>query len=124
MGNNIKIQKTVYQKDSFGKVVDTQFKSFITEDEDGFSLKTVEQFFKDYEDLYLDIPLEGERSSHKYLIERSSELVQIQEALLDIQPLLDEIAELRDQLLEANTKVVDLEIQLANSKAGIDDGSN
>lgn len=123
MGSNIKIQKTVYQKDSFGKVVDTNFKSFINE-EDVVTIKTVEQFFKDYEDLYLDIPLEGEGSSHKYLIERSSELVQVQEALLDIQPLLDEIAELRDQLLEANKKVVDLEIQLANSKAGIEDGSN
>ena len=123
MGNNIKIQKTVYQKDSFGKVVDTNFKSFIDE-EDVVSIKTVEQFFEDYEDLYLDIPLEGEGKSHKYLIERSSELVQIQEALLDIQPLLDEIAELRDQLLEANKKVVDLEIQLANSKAGIEDGDN
>ena len=123
MGNNIKIQKTVYQKDSFGKVVDTNFKSFIDE-EDVVSIKTVEQFFEDYEDLYLDIPLEGEGKSHKYLTERSSELVQIQEALLDIQPLLDEIAELRDQLLEANKKVVDLEIQLANSKAGIEDGDN
>lgn len=123
MGSNIKIQKTVYQKESFGKVVDTDFKSFINE-EDEVSIKTVEQFFKDYEDLYLDIPLEGEGSSHKYLIERSSELVQIQEALLDIQPLLDEIAELRDQLLEANKKVVDLEIQLANSKAGIENGDN
>lgn len=123
MGSNIKIQKTVYEKDSFGKVVDRDFKSFINEEE-GVTIKTVEQFFKDYEELYLDIPLEGEGSSHKYLIERSSELVQIQEALLDIQPLLDEIAELRDQLLDANTKVVDLEIQLANEKAGIDDGSN
>ena len=66
MGSNIKIQKTVYQKDSFGKVVDTDFKSFINE-EDEVSIKTVEQFFKDYEDLYLDIPLEGEGSSHKYL---------------------------------------------------------
>tara|TARA_B100000497_G_C7249688_1_gene179334 strand:- start:69 stop:440 length:372 start_codon:yes stop_codon:yes gene_type:complete len=123
MGNNIKIQKTVYTKDSFGKVVDREFKSFITEEEET-SVKTVEQFFKDYEELYLDIPLEGEGKSHKYLIERSSELVEIQEALLDIQPLLDEIAELRDQLLEANKKVVDLEISLANTKAGIDDGGN
>ena len=84
----------------------------------------VEQFFEDYEDLYLDIPLEGEGTSHKYLIERSSELVEVQEALLDIQPLLDEIAELRDQLLEANKKVVDLEIELANEKAGLGNDNN
>lgn len=123
MGNNIKIQKTVYEKDSFGKVIDRDFKSFVTES-DEVNIKTVEQFFEDYEDLYLDIPLEGEGTSHKYLIERSSELVEVQEALLDIQPLLDEIAELRDQLLEANKKVVDLEIELANEKAGLGNDNN
>lgn len=123
MGNNIKIQKTVYTKDTFGKVIDREFKSFgVTVPED--VVKTVEQFFKDYEDLYLDIPVEGEGSSHRYLVERSSELLDLGDKLLDIQPLLDEIAELREQLLEANTKVIDLEIELANTKAGTNNGDN
>lgn len=123
MGKNIKIQKTVYKKDSFGKVIDRGFKSFVdpTPLDD---VKTIENFFKDYEDLYLDIPIEGEGSSHRYLVERSSELLDLEDNLQDIQPLLDEIAELREQLLEANTKNIDLEIELANLKAGIENGDS
>ena len=123
MGKNIKIQNTVYKKDSFGKVIDTGFKSFV----DAAPLddtRTVENFFKDYEDLYLDIPVEGEGSSHRYLVERSSELIDLEDNLQDIQPLLDEIAELREQLLESNTKNIDLEIELANLRAGIEDGNS
>ena len=123
MGKNIKIQKTVYKKDSFGKVIDTGFKSFVdTPPLD--DTRTVENFFKDYEDLYLDIPVEGEGSSHRYLVERSSELLDLEDNLQDIQPLLDEIAELREQLLESNTKNIDLEIELANLRAGIEDGNS
>lgn len=123
MGKNIKISKTVYQKDSFGKVIDREFKSFVPQAQDD-NVKTVDQFFKDYEDLYLDIPIEGDEESHRYLVERSSELLDLQDNLQDIQPLLDEIAELRDQLLEANTKIIDLEIELANKNAGVEDGND
>ena len=123
MGKNIKIQKTVYQKDSFGKVVDRGFKSFVSAEEvvDG---RTVKQFFKDYEDLYLDIPVEGDGESHRYLVERSSELLDLEDNLQDIQPLLDEIAELREQLLESLTKNIDLEIEMANLKAGTENGDS
>lgn len=123
MGKNIKIQKTVYQKDSFGKVVDRGFKSFVSAEEitDG---RTVKQFFKDYEDLYLDIPVEGDGESHRYLVERSSELIDLEDNLQDIQPLLDEIAELREQLLESLTKNIDLEIEMANLKAGTENGDS
>jgi len=123
MGKNIKIQKTVYKKDSFGKVIDREFKSFVSDTEVD-DVKTIQQFFRDYEDLYLDIPIEGEGNSHRYLVDRSSELLDLKDNLLDIQPLLDEIAELREQLLEANTKVIDLEIELANAKSGIDNGND
>ena len=123
MGKNIKIQKTVYQKASFGKVVDRGFKSFVSTEEavDG---RTVKQFFKDYEDLYLDIPVEGDGESHRYLVERSSELIDLEDTLQDIQPLLDEIAELREQLLESLTKNIDLEIEMANLKAGTENGDS
>lgn len=123
MGKNVKIQKTVYQKDSFGKVIDREFKSFISTPETD-DVKTVQQFFRDYEELYLDIPIEGDGASHRYLVDRSSELLDLKDNLLDIQPLLDEIAELREQLLEANTKVIDLEIELANTRAGVENGDN
>lgn len=123
MASNVKIQKTVYKKDAFGKVIDRDFKSFgqVEETPEG---QTVDTFFKDYEDLYLDIPIDGDEKSHRYLVERSSELLDLEDNLQDIQPLLDEIAELREQLLEANTKIIDLEIELANAKAGTTDGND
>ena len=115
MGKEIKIQKTVYDKDDYGKVVDRSFNSF-KQAETVPVFKTVDQFFKDYEDLYLEIPIEGDEKSHRYLYNRSGELLDIQNIESDIQPLLDEIAELRDQLLEANIKVIDLEVENAELK--------
>ena len=66
MAKNIEIKKTVYTKDNFNKVVDREFKSFKQPAEVPVE-KTVDQFFKDYEDLYLDIPIEGDEKSHRYL---------------------------------------------------------
>lgn len=116
MGNNIKIQKTVYQKDAFGKVVDSSFSTFKQPDATPIGI-TVDEFFKNYEDLYLEIPINGDEKSHEYLHQRSGELLSIQDALVDIQPLLDEIAELRQQLLDAQNELIDLRIENANLQA-------
>lgn len=113
MGNEIKIQKTVYKKDDYGKVVDRTFNSFV-QNEETTVIKTVDDFFKDYEELYLEIPIEGDEKSHRYLYNRSGELLDIQNALTDIQPLLDEIAELREQLLEANQEILEVRLENAN----------
>jgi len=113
MANEIKIQKTVYKKDDYGKVVDTSFNSFV-QNEETSDIKTVDDFFKDYEELYLEIPIEGDEKSHRYLTSRSGELLDIQNVLTDIQPLLDEIAELRQQLLEANQQILEARLENAN----------
>jgi hypothetical protein len=65
-----------------------------------------------YEDLYFQIPAEGETNSHEYLIRRSSEIFQLGQDITNLQPLLDEIGDLRIQLLEANNRIFDLENQL------------
>ena len=116
MAKNIEIKKTVYTKDNFNKVVDREFKSFKQPAEVPVE-KTVDQFFKDYEDLYLDIPLEGDEKSHRYLYNRSGELLDIQDAETNIQPLLDEIAELRQLLLESQQEIIDQRIEMAQMKA-------
>lgn len=113
MANEIKIQKTVYKKDDYGKVVDRTFNSFV-QNEETTVIKTVDDFFRDYEELYLEIPIEGDEKSHRYLYNRSGELLDIQNALTDIQPLLDEIAELREQLLEANQEILEVRLENAN----------
>lgn len=116
MAKNIEIKKTVYTKDNFNKVVDREFKSFKQPAEVPVE-KTVDQFFKDYEDLYLDIPIEGDEKSHRYLYDRSGELLDIQDAESNIQPLLDEIAELRQLLLESQQEIIDQRIEMAQMKA-------
>ena len=112
MGNNIRIQKTVYNKDVYDKIVDRKFSAFKTEEVQVVE-KTVEQFFKDYEDLYLDIQIEGEGQSHRYLYETSGQLLSIANDYLDIQPLLDEIGELRVDYLKAQEEIIELRIENA-----------
>lgn len=114
MANEVKITKTVYNKTQFDKVVDRTFKTYNqpTEQDQG---PTIEQFFLDYETLYLDIPIEGETNSHTYLINKSSELVNFEKDTSDIQPLLDEISQLRIQNLEAQQQIIELTTQLATN---------
>lgn len=107
MSNNISIKKTIYDKDEFNKVVNKNFTFFTQEVVD--EPLTVDEFFNVYEDLYLQIPTEGDINSHEYLIKKSSELVNIDKDTEDIQPLLDEIAQLRQQLLQANEEILNLQ---------------
>ena len=110
---NIEVRKTVYNKETFDKVVDRDFKTFVPpaveQDTD-----TVEEFFRLYNKLYYTIPLEGENNSHQYLLHKSSELVDFEKTTEDIQPLLDEIGQLRAQLLSANEQIFELQSQLTD----------
>jgi len=114
MANEVRIKKTVYNKDEFNKVVDNEFKTFTqpVEAESGLS---IEEFFTEYRKLYYEIPLQGD-DSHTTLIIESSKLVEFEKDTEDIQPLLDEIAILREQNNELNQQLFDLEQQIANSQ--------
>lgn len=107
MGEKIRLQKTVQQKDQFIKVVPREFTTFVrpTDLESG---DTVQELFRLYDKLYLEIPLEGPLS-HTYLIQESSKLAQVTEGNEDVQPLLDEINELRQRLLIANQQLIELQ---------------
>jgi len=116
MANNLPIRKTVYNREKYGKVVNREFSTFVPPPPDADP--TVEDFFNLYEALFYEIPADGETGSHRYLIQRSSELVDFERDTLDIQPLLDEIASLREELLEANTAILELEIAAAGQEVG------
>lgn len=108
MSESISFRKSVVNLDDLSKVTDTSFNFFITSSATS-SVLTVDEFFSEYTRLYFEIPIEGEINSHRYLVNRSSELLDVESEVDIIQPLLDEIASLRNQLLEANTKIVELE---------------
>lgn len=111
MAEKYRLSKTLFNKNELTKVVKTDFTTFaqptVEQDND-----TVQELFRLYDKLYLEIPLQGPQS-HAYLIEESSKLVSITQDL-DIQPLLDEISELRQRLLDANEEILNLENQMGN----------
>lgn len=109
----VQIKKTVYNNESLSKIVDRAFKTF-GETVPEQDTDTVEEFFRLYDKLYLDIPVNGDSNSHEYLITKSSELVDVDIDNEAIQPLLDEISELRQQLLEANIEITNLTTNSAN----------
>lgn len=106
MANEVKIEKQVFTKNQFDKVVDRSFQTYAQpapiDDQ-----PTVEEFFVLYDQLYFEIPVEGDINSHRYLVEKSSELVEFEKTTEDIQPLLDEIAILREQILEYQQQLIE-----------------
>lgn len=108
MANNFEIKKTVLNKTKYDLIVDRTIKTFVPPVVETVESQ-IETLFNLYDELYTDIPIEGNTNSHEYLVRRSSELVTLENTLEDIQPLLDEIAQLREQLLQANIRILDLE---------------
>jgi len=109
MAEKVKLIKTVQQKDQFSKVVSREFTTFVRET-DQEAGDTIQELFRLYNKLYLDIPLKGPQS-HTYFIEESSKLVQVIQDNEEIQPLLDEINELRERLLTANQQLIEIQTQ-------------
>lgn len=107
---NIPLIKEVYNKNTVSNVIDRNFKSIIPsseiEEQSNLNEINTEQFFELYESLFFEIPKDGEINSHQYLINKSSEYLNIKNpSSLDIQLLQEEITFLRQQLLDANKMI-------------------
>lgn len=114
MANNpIPIRKTVYNKEHLNKVVKREFTTFKQPVPEDVQL-TIEDFFALYEELFYEIPINGDAGTHEYLINRSSELYKLDDSTADIQPLLDEITNLRTQIIDNETEIIALQEQVAN----------
>lgn len=112
MDKKVEIKKTVLDRKGVKDFIDSKF-TFFKDPDPIVDNDTIEELFRLYDKLYLEIPIEGESPSHQYLVEQSSELYQVDKQLENIQPLLDEVASLRTQLLEANRNILELEAKLA-----------
>jgi len=114
MANNpIPIRKTVYNKEHLNKVVKREFTTFKQPVPEDVQL-TIEDFFALYEELFYEIPINGDAGTHEYLVNRSSELYKLDDSTADIQPLLDEITNLRTQIIDNETEIIALQEQVAN----------
>ena len=107
--SQIPIQKTVFNKDKFTKVVDTQFSQLINnqliEETPSFTLN---DFFQLYEDLFDQIPRDGDINSHQYILQKEADYLGVQINQDDLQALLDEITNLRQEVLDSQTIINEL----------------
>ena len=102
--SQIPIEKQVFDKDQFGKVINTQFNQLLNNANAGETPTfTIDDFFQLYEDLFYQIPKEGDTNSHRYILEREAEYLGVIINQDDIQALLDEITSLRQQVLDTQT---------------------
>ena len=88
MDKKVQIQKTVLDRAGFKDFIDNKF-NFFKEPEPIVDPDTVEELFRLYDKLYMQIPIDTDEQSHKYIVEQSSELYQDDKQLESIQPLLD-----------------------------------
>jgi len=101
--SQIPIQKTVFDKDLFNRVVNTQFNQLINqnaiqgEETPSFS---IDDFFSLYEQLFYQIPRDGDVNSHQYILQKEADYLGIIINQDDIQALLNEITSLRQQVLD------------------------
>jgi hypothetical protein len=105
--SQIPIQKTVFDKDLFNRVVNTQFNQLIEPqvvDEDALSF-SIDDFFNLYEQLFYQIPRDGDINSHQYILQKEADYLGITINQDDIQALLNEITSLRQQVLDLQTFV-------------------
>lgn len=108
--SQIPVQRTVFNKDEFSKVVNTNFSQLInTQEVEETPTFTLDDFFQLYEDLFDQIPREGDINSHQYILQREADYLGVQINQDDLQALLDEITDLRQEVLDSQKIINDLQ---------------
>ncbi len=105
----IKLNKQVFGKVSYPKVIDTEFRQLVKPEEilPIDEPITIAEFFSEYDRLFFEIPQNG-AGSHDELVKRSSAYIGVTGQSEQTQALLNEINELRAQLLSAQQEIVNL----------------
>jgi len=111
MSENVNLNKQVYDKNAYNKVIDTSFKQLgvQTIQEQLNQQPTVDSFFAMYNELFYNIPELGATNSHEYLIKKSSEYIGFNANQEEITALQNEIAQLRIELLNTQKQVIELQ---------------
>ena len=101
MSENIKLNKQVYNKNQYVKVINTSFTQLIPTPviEPALIVPTLQDFFNNYNSLFFQIPKFGDTNSHQYIINTSSNYIGENQDNETIQALIDEITQLREENL-------------------------
>jgi hypothetical protein len=108
----IDLTKEVFSKAQYVKTIDTSFNELgVTSiGEDLLAQPSVEEFFDQYNELFYDIPPNGEINSHEYLVKTSGEYINFEDNNIEIEALRAEIASLRSD---------NLSLQMENLKLSV-----
>jgi hypothetical protein len=109
MAEQVQLNRTVYGKITYPNVIDTEFTQLIDANpvEEPAPI-TIEEFFQAYNDLFFEIPIDGEFNSHLELIRRSTEYVGVNQTTSEIDALLTEINQLRLENLQLQQQLDEL----------------
>jgi len=100
---NVDLIKQIYGLNTYSKAIDTRFTELITPVVvDTQAAISVDDFFRYYDELFFNIPVEGDINSHIYLVERSQQYIGGSVIDAEKQALIEEINSLRQQLLDLN----------------------
>jgi len=116
-GSTLALSKKLYNKSAYLNTINTKFNELLpipptTPVEEVVS---VDEFFQIYENLFYEIPKEGEVNSHEYLIKQSTDYVGSTGVSNEIQALLDEITFLRQENITLQQNIIDLTNDNANT---------
>ena len=106
----------VFEKNQYVKVIKPTFTELTvgnttipgTSVEGAVTSPTIPEFFQTYQDLFFQIPKEGETNSHQFLINQSSDYIQGQAINQQILALTQEITNLRQENLELQQQLLSL----------------
>jgi hypothetical protein len=101
--SQIPVEKNILSRD-FRKVIDTDFHQLLNNNQDITQEIGIDEFFELYEQMFYQIPKEGDTNSHNYILIKTANYLGVKLAdEVDVTALLEEITSLRQQLLEADT---------------------
>ena len=105
MGQIVNIKKTIYDAASFNEVVDTSFTQLVPQNPtinvEENNVLSVDKFFRQYNNLFYEIPLTGSINSHEYIAERS-----LTYAGVSLQGIYDELEFLRQENIQLKNQIV------------------
>jgi hypothetical protein len=103
MANQVSLVKKIYNTREYESAIDNSFSELVTPAVNVPDVGiTVSQLFDYYDELFYDIPLDGDVNSHTYLVQQSQQYIGGSVIDIEKQALIEEINALRQQLLDLN----------------------
>ena len=110
MAEQINLNKTVYSKTQYQKVIDTSFTQLVQPQVTSSIITpsiSVDEFFQNYQQIFFQIPKFGDTNSHEYLIKTSQEYIGSSNITDDtIQALIEEVTQLRQENITLQQQLI------------------